>query len=594
MRKTFMYDKDLVNTALGVEKADLIIRGGQLVNVLSEEILDMDVAIKGKRIAYVGNVDHCIGDSTVVVDVNGSYLTPGLIDGHIHPEVCKLSMTGLAEAMLPCGTTTLFVAMDDAWAVFGKEGVKAFLEEFENTPLRAIYHPYSRVPVTGLKPESTVPFKFGSTEMKEVMEWPNTVGPMDMIIDFIIGHDPEMLELMKYVQEQGVLVHGHDPMESGARMQALLTTGIRSDHVPITSEELLEKLRVGMWVMLCESPIAHVLPKVIKAITETNVSTRHLSFCVDDIDARDIYDSGHIDFHIKEAIRCGLKPIHAIQMATLNAAEAHRVDHLIGSIAPGKFADILVVDDLAEFTIRKVFASGKLVVEDGRLIEKLTRPSYPASYRNTFHIMRPLTENDLVLTTDTCANKVDVTTILVDKKDVFREKSTRTLAVVDGVIQPDLENDVLYCAVVERHKKTGNIGLGFISGFNLNGGTISTSLAPPDGNIICVGSNPQDMAIAINHTVKIGGGQIAVKDGKIVSEVPLPIGGIISDQDPEIVAEQERQLTSLVHSWGCDLGRPFFYLMFMEIVGIPELSITEHGLVDFWSQSYIDPCIKAY
>lgn len=587
-----LYNKKLMQTALGKQKADLIIKGGQLVNVHTGEIYHTDVAIKGKRIAYVGNVNHCMSPKTQVIDAEGRYLTPGLIDPHIHPEACKLTMTRLAEALLPVGTTTIFAAMDDLWAVTGKNGVKFALDEAKKTPLRVIYHPYSRVPVTGLEPSSTVPFAFGSKEMKEVIEWPDTVGPMDMIIDFILREDEDMLNAMRIVQEKGLLVHGHDPMESGPRMQAFLTTGIRSDHVPLSAEEVIEKLRVGMWVMFCESPIAHVLPDVIKAITETNISTRHCTFCIDDMDTRDIFDTGHIDHQIRTAVRSGLKPITAIKMATLNAAEVHRVDHTIGSIAPGKYADILIVDDLADFTIEKVIVSGDLIVDEGELINKFSTPTYPISFYNTFNLNRPIKPKDLILRTNKQAKKAKVVTIKMSTKDLFRAREENNLKVLNGEIQPDLRNDILYCAVVERHKKTGNIGLGFVSGFNLNGGTIATSLAPPDGNIICLGSCAEDMALAINHTVEIGGGQLAVKDGEVIAEIQLPIGGIIANVDPEEMADLERSLTDVVHEWGSPIDRPFFFLMFMEIVGLPDLALTEHGLIDFKSQSYIDPVLE--
>ena len=524
-----MVDIPLMETALGNEKADLLIKGGQYVNVFTDEIYPADVAIKGEKIAYVGDCSHCIGEKTNVIDIQGSYLVPGLIDAHFHPEVAKLTITRLAEALVPTGTTTIFAGMDDLWAFSGIQGVRFALDKSKKTPLRVLYTPYSRVPVTGFEPASTVPYQFGAAEMEEVLKWPETHGPMDMIIDFILGQDKDMLKEMEITQAKGFLVHGHDPMESGPRMQALLSTGIRSDHVPLSASEVHEKLRAGMWVMLCESPIAHVLPDVVKVLTENKVNSRHCTFCIDDIDTRDIFETGHIDHQIRTVIKSGLNPITAIQIATLNAAECHRMDHLLGSIAPGKIADIVVVDDLARFQVQKVFASGKLVAENGSVVDKLLSPEYPKTFYNTFHLARKIEPDDLTIKIDKSAHSARVHVIQLSPKDLYRSGKEASLPVVNGEIQPDLKNDILYCAVVERHKKSGRIGLGFVSGFNLNGGTILTTLAPPDGNIICLGSNKQDMAFAINHIVEIGGGQAAIKDGKVLAEVSLPIGGIMAD-----------------------------------------------------------------
>lgn len=588
-----MVDISLMQTALGNEKADLLIKGGKYVNVFTDEIYQADVAVKGEKVAYVGDCKHCIGDKTKIIDVQGSYIVPGLIDAHFHPEVCKLTMTRLAEALVPTGTTTIFAGMDDLWAFSGMKGVRFALDESKKTPLRILYTPYSRVPVTGFEPASTVPYQFGAAEMEKVLEWPETFGPMDMIIDFILGQDKDMLKEMEITQAKGLLVHGHDPMESGPRMQAFLSTGIRSDHVPLSAGEVYEKLRAGMWVMLCESPIAHVLPDVIKVITENKVNSRHCTFCIDDIDTRDIFETGHIDHQIRTVIKNGLNPITAIQIATLNAAECHRMDHLIGSVAPGKIADIVVVDDLVRFKIQKVFAAGKLVAENGRVIEDLPSPEYPKYFYNTFHTARKIEPNDLSIKLDKGKNvhSARVHVIELSPKDLYRSGREAYLPVIEGEIQPDIENDILYCAVIERHKKSGRIGLGFVSGFNLNGGTILTTLAPPDGNIICLGSNKEDMATAINHIVEIGGGQAAVKDGEVLAEVALPIGGIMADINPRDMASAEERLTDLVHEWGSPIDRPFYFLMFLEIVGLPNYSITEHGVISFKDQAYFDPIL---
>ena len=313
-----LVDKALMATALGEEKADRVITGGKLVNVMTEEIYPADVAIKGQRIAYVGDVNHCTGPETEIVEAEGKYLVPGLIEPHIHPEACKITLTRLAEALLPRGTTTIFAGMDETWAVTGIDGVRFALDEAKQTPLRVFYHPYARVPVTGTEPSSTAAYPFGAEAIRKVTAWPETVGTMDTVIDWVLGFDEEVMGEMEHLQSRGYLVHGHDTFEMGPRMQAFLTTGIRSDHVPFSAEEALEKLRSGMWVMFSDGPITHVMPEVVRAITESKISARHAAFCIDDMETRDAFEMGHMDHQVRSAIGAGLDPIRAVQMASLN------------------------------------------------------------------------------------------------------------------------------------------------------------------------------------------------------------------------------------------------------------------------------------
>ena len=587
-----LVDKALMATALGEEKADRVITGGKLVNVMTEEIYPADVAIKGQRIAYVGDVNHCTGPETEIVEVEGKYLVPGLIEPHIHPEACKITLTRLAEALLPRGTTTIFAGMDETWAVTGIDGVRFALDEAKQTPLRVFYHPYARVPVTGTEPSSTAAYPFGAEAIRKVTAWPETVGTMDTVIDWVLGFDEEVMGEMEHLQSRGYLVHGHDTFEMGPRMQAFLTTGIRSDHVPFSAEEALEKLRSGMWVMFSDGPITHVMPEVVRAITESKISARHAAFCIDDMETRDAFEMGHMDHQVRSAIGAGLDPIRAVQMASLNAAELHRMDHLIGSIAPGKYADLLLVGSLSQFKVEKVFASGRLVAEDGQMLMPLSSPQYPDYFFNTFHLARRVAPDDLVLKVDGQASQARVLVLYVPPYSPVRVHSEATLPVVDGKIQSDPASDVLYCAVVERHKQTGNIGLGFVSGFGLHGGTMATTLGSPTCNIMCLGSNPQDMALAINYLAEIGGGQVLVKDGQVVEEIRLPLGGFMADVPPQEMAEKERAITGTLNAWGCPIERPWLYFMFFEIVPLPEYALTEHGVVEFKSLQYVDPVLE--
>ena len=268
------------------------------------------------------------------------------------------------------------------------------------------------------------------------------------------------------------------------------------------------------------------------------------------------------------------------------------MDHKFGSIAPGKYADILVVGDLIQFTIEKVMSEGEVVVEDGKLLKELEAPEYPSYFFNTVHLAKEVDPDDLIMKTESDAKQAKVITLHIPPYNPMRFKQEVTLNVVDGKIQSDLAHDVLYCAMVERHQKTGNIGLGFINGFNLNGGTIASSVMVPSNNITCLGSNKEDMALAINRVAEMGGGQIAVKDGKILAEIPLPMGGFMDNIPAEEMAEKERKLTGIVHEWGCPMARPFFFLMFLEIVPLPDYAMTEHGIAEFATLSYVDTILE--
>ena len=295
---------------------------------------------------------------------------------------------------------------------------------------------------------------------------------------------------------------------------------------------------------------------------------------------------------VRAAVAAGLDPIRAVQMATLNAAELHRVDHLVGSITPGKAADILLVGSLSAFQVEKVIASGALVAADGRMLASLAGPEYPAYFHNTFHLARPVAPDDLVLQVDPGARQARVLTLYVPPFSPVRLRAEAMLPVVGGRIQPDLEDDVLYCAVVERHKGTGHVGRAFVKGFGLHGGTMASTLGSPTCNITCLGSNAADMALAVNHLAEVGGGQVLVRDGQIVAEIRLPLGGFMADVPAREMAEQERAITEVLHAWGCPIERPWLYLMFFEIVPLPEYAVTEHGVVEFKTLQYVDPVLE--
>ncbi len=571
--------RELIRAGLGTSKADLVISNGRLVNVVSAEIYPADVAIKAGRIVAIGDVSHCIGDNTRNLDAEGGYLTPGLIDGHLHIECSKLSITSFAKLVVPCGTTSIVSGLDQILVVAGLEGVRAFLDEAEASPMRVFWGAPCKTPYT--VPTSTVGHYFGPEEHRAVHGWPECIGVWETVREFVLEEDEKVLSAIEIAARNRLPVFGCAPMARGPRLSGYLNAGIRLDHESYSVEEMLEKLRNGMYVIIRESSISHFLEENIQLATRLAPrATRRISFCTDDVVASDVLRRGHVDNMVRMAIRAGVEPLTAIQMATINSAEAYRIDHQVGVIAPGRAADILIVDDPASFKVRKVITDGRLVAEEGALTIAVEPPARPAFLTDSFAVA-PVEPGDLEVRTEIAAARVKVLSMAVSVEIPFvRTRRDAVLKVDGGVVQPDPDQDVLYVTVVERYGKTGNRPVAFVSGFNLKAGAIATSTAPDDNNIVCIGTNSADMALAVNRIIESGGGQVAVRDGEVVDFLGLPIGGIVADMEPADMAAREGRLDDAARALGCDLPWPFMSMFVLSITAIPDYAITDLGPVD--------------
>lgn len=585
-----MADKNLILAALGSRKANLAILNGQLVNVMTEEIYQADVAIYGSKIVAIGKVDHCIDDKTTVLDAKNKYLLPGLIDAHIHPEVSKLSMTKFAEAVIPRGTTVIMTGLDQVGVVAGIRGMRLFLDEAKKTPLRVFHVAPSKLPYT--IPPSTISVEFGPKQQEEAFRWSEAVGLWETTIDFVLGFDRQVSKSIDLALAKRLTVQGHCPLTTGKQLAACISAGMMTDHESIGADEALEKLRNGLGVIIREGTVAHNLVECIKALTSRKISTRKAMLCTDDIDVTDIVNLGHMDHLVRLAIKEGVDPMNAIQMATINAAQAYRVDHIVGSIGPGKAADVLIVDDPSKVGVEKVVANGELVAADGKMLVQLKSPTRPAALLKSFHMKRPLKPEDMTLKTNPKAEAVKVLSMAVPKEIPFRFKREAILKAEHGVIKPDLENDVLYVTVVERYRRTGNKSLAFISGFSLKTGAIATSLSPDDNNVVCIGTNEKDMAFAVNYIAKVNGAQVAVKDERVIASIHLPICGIVADVSPQEMAKKEQELRDAARSFGCTLDHPFDFMIFIPITAIPEYALTDRGLVESRARKFVNPIIS--
>ena len=589
MKYTVENLKKLVKAGRGMVPATLVIKGGNLVNVMSEEIYPADVAIYEDTVIAIGNVDDYIGENTEILDAQGKFITPGLIDGHIHSECSKLSITSYAKAVVPCGTTSMISGLDEYISVAGLDGLKEIFEEIKKSPLKVFWGAPHQTPYT--IPQSTIAYNFTGETHKEVQKWEECFGVWETVREFIQEEDENTLEAIVQARKNRLPVFGCAPMARGKDLNGYLCAGVRLDHESYDHEEVVEKMRNGMHMLIRESSVTHFLEENIKAVTEVNPAfARRVSFCTDDVTATDVLEKGHLDNVVRLAIKAGVKPITAIQMATINSAEAYRIDHLIGSVSPGKIADILLVDDLDNFKVRTVITNGKVVAKDKKLVYKLEAPKRSELLTSRLKCEKVKAE-DFMYKVAQKDGKVKVLSMNVIGPFV-RKRRDAILEVKDHFVQPDIENDVLMVSVIERFGKNGNKSLGFCSGWKLKKGAMASSAAPDDNNIVVLGANAEDMAIAVNHLIENGGGQVVVCDGKVVEFLPLPVGGICSDAEPEEIAKVEKMLSSAANKLGCDLPEPLMYMFFLPITAIPDYAITDVGPVDCIALKVFNPILE--
>lgn len=569
--------------------AEKVIRGGQLVNVMSSEVYPADVAIYKDMIAAIGDVKDYIGPNTEIIEANGRYLVPGLIDGHIHSECSKLSITSYAKAVVPHGTTSMISGLDEYISVSGLEGLKEVHAEVKQSPLKVFWGAPYKTPYT--VPQSTVAYNFTRETHEEVQQWPECFGVWETVREFIQEEDEDTLGAISLAFQNRLPVFGCAPMARGNDLNGYLCAGVRLDHESYDHEEVVEKMRKGMHMLIRESCVTHFLAENIRAVTEVNpVFARRVSFCTDDVTATDILAKGHLDNVVRLAMDAGVEPMTAIQMATINSAEAYRIDHLVGSICPGRIADILFVDDLRAFNVERVMTNGKMVAENGKLSYDLQPPARSSVLKGALKCALT-TPDDFTYHVNIQNGTADV--LAMDVKGPFvRKRRDVTLKVENGAVQPDPEQDVALVSVLERFGRNGNRSLAFCSGWNLKTGAMASSAAPDDNNLVVMGTNPADMSLAANYLIEQGGGQVVVDDGQILDFLPLPIGGIVSDAEPEEVAAQEKKIDMAARAIGSDLPNPMMYMFFLPITAIPDYAITDVGPVDYVNLTTFDPILK--
>lgn len=583
---------DAIDVALGKAPADTVIQNGKLVNVLTREIYETDVALSGKTIAAVGFLQPgTIGPQTRIIDASGKYLVPGFIDAHIHFESSMLTFTEFSRMVIKHGTTAVASDLMEIAIVSGREGIDNILKEAENLPVKLLY------PVPSFMEEEgklqTIGAPLSPDMMQELITLPQAVGLAEVLYPPVLNKSKASERMIELANQYGKTLEGHAPALEGAPLNAYASVGIRSDHESTTKEEALEKLRRGLRVLIREGCAAADLDAVIRIITEEHVDSRHCALVSDDIDMLHIHQKGHLDYKVRRAVQAGVDPVEAIQMVTINPAESLKIDDRCGSIAPGKSADIVLLTDLENCNVDTVISDGVCVVENGNVVCDFRAPVYGEALRHTVKLSKTIEPDDLVLHAAHGASKANVRVIGVNASSLLTDALEAELAVKDGVILADTQKDILHIACVERYGKSGGIGKAFIHGFGICKGAIATSVGHDHHNITVVGTNAKDMAAAVNRIRELDGGIVIAENGSVCYELPLPICGLLSDRNGEEAAEILDTMQEDLKKKGCTMQSPYMTLSFITLIFIPRYGITDKGLVDVLSAELVDPVLAA-
>ncbi|MDQ7012619.1 MAG: adenine deaminase [Planctomycetota bacterium] len=565
-------DPKLLAVARGDEPADLLIDNVRVVNVFTRRIQPGPVAIVGGRIAAIGFV----GESRETIDAGNAFAVPGLIDAHMHVESTMLMPSEFARLAVARGTTAAVLDPHEIANVLGLDGVRMLMDDAEGSPIQPIWMASSCVPASHMETSGAT---LGIDETRELLDDPRVLGLAEMMnFPGVVHAMPEVLAKVALGLEHG-LVDGHAPGLGGRHLQAYVAAGIMTDHECTTADEAREKLALGMQIAIREGSAARNLAALIPAITPETV--HRFCFCTDDRHPGDLMDHGHIDHVVRRAIALGLDPLDAIMIATINTANHYRQPDL-GAIAPGRIADLLLVDDLQTFVPRMVLSAGRVVARDGEFIAPPPpRPPHaPAAVKDAGCVVLPCSfdAESLRIPADPASTRVRV--IGMDPHQLITESLVVEPKVHDGRIVADPERDICKLAVIERHGCGGGIGLGLIRGFQLARGALASTIGHDSHNLAVVGADDEDMALAARAVAEVGGGQAVAVDGKVLAVLPLPIAGLISPEPAVVVVAQQRALLAAARSLGCPIDDPFMPLSFMPLVVIPHLKLSDKGLVD--------------
>lgn len=585
MTKQLGYRINLIAAALGNEPLDLKLTNLKLVNVYTSQIESVCLGIKDGRIA---SLDAASLSALHEMDCNGMFALPGFIDTHVHIDSTLLSPEQLATLIVPHGTTTLFADPMEIANVGGYAGMQALIQAAKGLPFNLWIEVSARVPTApGLE---TTGGTLNLQDVRRIMKWQQSVSLGELDPAKVLGLQQEYLAKIQSAHLRNKIANGHAAGLLPQDLTAYACAGLADDHECVGIQDALSRLRLGMAVLIREGSTERNLRDIIQGAVKENLDTRMLMFCTDDKHPDDILREGHIDWMVNQAIQLGIAPITAIQMATWNAARHFRLDHEIGGLGTGRRADIILSENLNPIIPQKVFVGGKLVVENGHLIKAPKPAHYPGWLKQTIKVTRGKQADDFRIPVS--GKQVTVRVIRIYPDQIINQAETAQLAVEHDAVTCNTDGDVIKLAVVERYGKNGNIGIAFVKGFGLQKGAIASSVSHDHHNIVIAGVNDADMGLCVEEIENMQGGLVVAADGKVRARLALPIAGLMTQAPAQEVIQTLKELNSAARSLGCPLPAPFMTLSFISLPTVPELGLTDHGLVDVRQHALINPIVE--
>ncbi len=581
-----IFDK-LVDVSLGKLPADLLLKNCHMLNTYSGEIVDnVEVAIYKDRVAFVGNdASHVKAKKTV--DLEGMFICPGLMDAHTHLDYL-VSPSEFAKQALLHGTLTVFADPVDMVGVLGYRGFNLFLKEARALPIRV----FTMVPMA--LPQDP---KFSTSKHMKYQEVIGALGNDDVLglgevlaWTRVIEKEKELFKVMKYALSKGKLINGHTAGARGAKLASYISSGILSCHEPINYDEVMERLRLGMWVMLREGSIRRDMEAMISEIRRNEISYSRIMMATDGVDPEDMIKTGYIDHCIRLCVKADVHPARAAQMASLNAATYYGLDRDLGGIAPGKLADIVVFKNLEDFAVAKVFVNGILAVDDSKILVKTKPFKHPVWAKNTINVKKKVYAADFYVKIPKgkkMQGKVQVTTSNL-QTDIVTRQGTAELTVVNNNVRASKENDVWKIAVIDRHHKSGNIGLGFVKGFKTDVDAFAGTINVCENQLVVIGIDEEQMAIAANAILDMRGGVVAIKDEQVVAKYQMEIAGIMSSKSYGEASKEYEEMNDVLKKYGCPFNKPLNVLFFATFLALPEVRFTDKGMVNVKKRGYVD------
>lgn len=568
--------KRLIRGALGELKADLIVTGGRLVNVYSGEILEgFEIAALDGRIVYVGrSAKHARGPATAVLDASDCYVAPGFIDGHTHIGHYARPFEQL-ESFLPRGTTAVIPSCDELATVFGLRGLKLFLDEVEKHPLRV----YTLVSMTAPQdPLVCNTATFSNEEIAEALADPRVLG-MGEIVSWLrlIQCDDELLERVALARRNGRIIHGHTAGAHDQKLCAVAALGISSCHEPIVFEDALERLRLGYWTMLREGSLRQDLEATLPRLLASGASLQRLILVTDSMTPDDVEERGHMDHVVRRAVALGLTPMQAIQAVTLNPAVYSGLETEIGGLAPGRFADLLLIDDLERCHVREVLVGGKTVARGGESEVTSGAIDLPQELMHSLSIGAAITAATFQISSVVAAPKIRMMELI--NQTITAERLVQVNA-GEGTVEANLRDDRLKVAMFDRHHRSPDVAFGFLKGFGAKVGAVGLTANLDENSLLVVGSDDRDMALCANALLEAGGGIAVVHGGEILEKIDFPFGGLFALAPWREVGGRLRRIQLRLKEMGSPFDKPIFTLSFLPFVTLPALRITARGLVN--------------